>query len=324
MLAAGCRAAGGSAASFSAAAAPAVCSLSALLGHLSLERLEEDLFRGESIDPGWGRVFGGQVLAQALSAAESTTEPGRDAHSLHSYFLRPGDVTRPIIYDVERIRDGASFSARRVKAVQNGKPIFFMTASFHVSEAGQYEHQDVGCQTFLTRALPACLGSHGRPPSRPRKGPVAIRGDVWTELSHRAASCHGVQSPTDPQEREPLNALWIRAKDGKLPEMDSSETESNVHRASEVTPVTTGSWKLHSNRTQCPSGAGRCRLQQWTQHVVPPQVSLDDGSCTGSIRQCPLLVRILQWTSFGQERQACGQHLAAKFNAKLKKKKLYI
>ena len=94
------------------ASSPTVCSLSSLLGHLSLERLEQDLFRGASIDPGWGRVFGGQVLAQALSAAQATTEPGRSAHSLHSYFLRPGDVSRPIIYDVERIRDGASFSAR--------------------------------------------------------------------------------------------------------------------------------------------------------------------------------------------------------------------
>merc|ERR1719498_947414 len=78
-----------------------------------------------------------------MIAAEQTTDAERGAHSMHSYFLRPGDVSRPIIYDVERLRDGSSFSTRRVKAVQNGKPIFFMTASFHKPEVGQYEHQDV-------------------------------------------------------------------------------------------------------------------------------------------------------------------------------------
>ncbi len=90
-----------------------------LIRQLALEKLEENLFRGQSIDPGWGRVFGGQVLAQALAAVQATVPASRPTcHSFHSYFLLPGDVTKPIVYDVERLRDGRSFSTRRVKAVQ--------------------------------------------------------------------------------------------------------------------------------------------------------------------------------------------------------------
>src|SRR5437667_10699272 len=97
---------------------------------LALERIEENLFRGQSQDLGWGTVFGGQVLGQALSAAVQTVPPERHVHSLHAYFLRPGDVNRPIVYDVDRIRDGSSFTTRRVVAIQAGRPIFNMSASF--------------------------------------------------------------------------------------------------------------------------------------------------------------------------------------------------
>ncbi|MEL0629266.1 acyl-CoA thioesterase II [Psychromonas aquatilis] len=115
--------------------------LNDLLDQLSLEKLEENLFRGQSQDLGFGAVFGGQVMGQAISAAKETVKPVQQVHSFHSYFLRPGDTDRPIIYDVERIRDGKSLSARRIKAVQNGKPIFYMTASFKAPEKG-FEHQD--------------------------------------------------------------------------------------------------------------------------------------------------------------------------------------
>src|SRR5215831_18432358 len=98
--------------------------LDELVQLLALEKIEENLFRGQSQDLGWGTVFGGQVLGQALSAAVQTVPPERHAHSLHAYFLRPGDVTRPILYDVDRIRDGTSFTTSRVVAIQNGRPIF--------------------------------------------------------------------------------------------------------------------------------------------------------------------------------------------------------
>ena len=111
-----------------------------LVDNLELEQLEQNLFRGQSRDFGTGRVFGGQVLGQALYAALRTVE-GRVAHSLHAYFLREGDNHAPIIYEVDRARDGRSFSNRRVVAVQHGRQIFNMTASFQSVQDGP-EHQD--------------------------------------------------------------------------------------------------------------------------------------------------------------------------------------
>jgi|SRR5882672_2871973 len=109
--------------------------LADLLRLLELERIEDHIFRGESRDLGGERVFGGQVLGQALTAATYTVE-GREVHSLHAYFLVPGDVAAPIVYEVEVARDGKSFSNRRVVAIQHGRPIFNMTASFQVPEQG--------------------------------------------------------------------------------------------------------------------------------------------------------------------------------------------
>lgn len=111
-----------------------------LLSTLDLEKLEENLFRGKSPQVGWQRVFGGQVIAQALVAAQRTVEDGRFSHSLHAYFLRPGDPSVPMVYQVERMRDGSSFSTRSVVAVQHGRPIFTMTVSFQVDEPG-FDHQ---------------------------------------------------------------------------------------------------------------------------------------------------------------------------------------
>ncbi|MFO1150201.1 MAG: acyl-CoA thioesterase II [Alsobacter sp.] len=107
----------------------------ALVSLLDLEVLEENLFRGRSPQSSWQRVFGGQVIGQALVAACRTVE-GRAPHSLHAYFLRPGDPAVPIIYDVERVRDGGSFSTRRVKAIQHGHAIFILSASFQKDEPG--------------------------------------------------------------------------------------------------------------------------------------------------------------------------------------------
>ncbi len=111
-----------------------------LIERLDLEKLEEDLFRGSSPQNGWQRVFGGLVIAQALMAAQRCVDPDRIVHSLHAYFMRPGDPSIPIVYQVERIRDGSSFTTRRVVAVQHGKAIFSMSASFQVEEPG-FDHQ---------------------------------------------------------------------------------------------------------------------------------------------------------------------------------------
>src|SRR4051812_42828121 len=113
--------------------------LQSLIAQLDLETLELNLFRGQSADLGGRSVFGGQVIGQALVAASRTVE-ARVPHSLHAYFLLPGDMAAPIVYEVDRIRDGNSFSARRVQAIQHGRPILSMIASFHIVEEG-LEHQ---------------------------------------------------------------------------------------------------------------------------------------------------------------------------------------
>lgn len=116
-------------------------SAAALVELLSLEQIDEDLFRGRQPVTDRQRVFGGQVAAQALSAAVRTVDPRYHVHSMHSYFLRPGDTAVPIVYDVERLRDGRSFATRRVAARQHGRPIYFQSANFQLSEDG-YEHHD--------------------------------------------------------------------------------------------------------------------------------------------------------------------------------------
>lgn len=110
--------------------------LGELLNLLRLERIEERIFRGQSQDLGWGAVFGGQVLGQALSAAAQTAPPARHVHSMHAYFLRQGDARLPIVYEVDPVRDGSSFSTRRVVAIQGGHPIFILSASFQGDEPG--------------------------------------------------------------------------------------------------------------------------------------------------------------------------------------------
>ena len=115
--------------------------LAELIDTLRLERIEENLFRGASQELGWGRVFGGQVLGQALSAARQTVPDDREAHSLHAYFLRPGATDKPVVYTVDPIRDGRSFTTRRVVAVQGGKAILNLAASFQIDEPG-FDHAD--------------------------------------------------------------------------------------------------------------------------------------------------------------------------------------
>jgi acyl-CoA thioesterase-2 len=181
--------------------------LTELLQLLSLERIEENLFRGQSQNLGWGQVFGGQVLGQALSAAAQTVPADRKVHSLHGYFLRKGDAEHPIVYTVDPIRDGRSFTTRRVVAVQFGKAIFSLAASFQIEEEG-FEH-----------AEPPPAGVPG-PDELPSERELAERlGDRIPELLRtRATAERPIEirpvdpiNPMHPTVKPPSKCVWMRA-----------------------------------------------------------------------------------------------------------------
>ncbi|ENM5742540.1 acyl-CoA thioesterase II [Vibrio metoecus] len=186
--------------------------LDELLSLLQLEKLEEGLYRGASENLGLPQVYGGQVIGQALSAARYTVESDRTVHSFHSYFLYPGDPEKPIIYDVENLRDGRSFSTRRVKAIQNGRPIFYLTASYH-GDAPGFEHQKTmpevpGPENFASESELAAQIAH----FLPEKLQKAFCGEKPIEM--RPVT---VINPLKPQKAEPKQYLWIRAN-GNMPE----------------------------------------------------------------------------------------------------------
>ncbi|MFP8961627.1 acyl-CoA thioesterase [Streptomyces nanhaiensis] len=178
-----------------------------LVDLLDLERIEENIFRGHSPDEPLQRVFGGQVAGQALVAAGRTTDGERPVHSLHAYFLRPGVPGVPIVYQVERVRDGRSFTTRRVVAVQRGRTIFNLTASFHRGEPG-FEHQLPMPGVPGPESLPKLvdeirehLGSMPEPLERmARRQPFDIR--YVDRLRWSARDLEGV---------EPRSAVWMRA-----------------------------------------------------------------------------------------------------------------
>ena len=143
-------------------------SVAYLLSLLDLEQLETNRFRGLSMANGWGRVYGGQVLAQALVAASRTVPSERPAHSMHAYFLLAGDPAKPIDYEVEPLRDGGSFATRRVTAIQSGKTIFATIASFHKSEPG-FEHHTAMPEVPAPEDLPAQADVLSRPGSQAPK-----------------------------------------------------------------------------------------------------------------------------------------------------------
>lgn len=184
-----------------------------LVSLLSLEKIEENIFRGQSQDLGWGTVFGGQVLGQALSAAARTVPPERHAHSLHAYFLRPGDVSRPIVYDVDRIRDGGSFTTRTVKAIQNGKPILNVSASFQVDEPG-FEHADDMPAAPAPESLPT---EQERVAAYAHKLPSFIRERAMAERPFEMRTTDPDSNPFQPVGRPARRQLWVRAVD-KLPD----------------------------------------------------------------------------------------------------------
>jgi acyl-CoA thioesterase II len=187
--------------------------LDALVELLDLERLEVNLFRGVSPEDDRQRVFGGQVAGQALVAAGRTVDASRPVHSLHAYFLRPGDPSVPIVYEVDRIRDGKSFTTRRVVAIQHGKAIFNLAASFHHDEPG-FDHQvtmpeapppeSLRSWSELAAAEPARVGSRSE-----RDHPIDVRYVGPPPWLREAASPHD-------------QLIWIRA-DGELPD------DANLH-----------------------------------------------------------------------------------------------
>jgi acyl-CoA thioesterase II len=180
-----------------------------LIRLLDLEPIEVNIFRGSSPTVKRQRVFGGQVAGQALVAAGRTVEPGFHVHSLHAYFLRPGDTTVPILYEVDRIRDGKSFLTRRVVAIQHGRPIFNLSASFHIEEDG-FDHQDP-------------MPSDVPPPES-----LPDFKDRWKEWADFMGDDYDRDRPIDtrncdwePKDRKsklpPRQRVWLRA-DGTLPD----------------------------------------------------------------------------------------------------------
>jgi len=186
--------------------------LKELLRLLKLEKIEENIFRGQSQDLGFGSVFGGQVLGQALSAAYQTIQSDRKAHSLHAYFLRMGDVNKPIVYEVDCIRDGKSFTTRRVVAIQKGRAIFNMSASFQIDEPG-FDHQD---------RAPVIIGPEGLESELELamavadKIPESIRDKILCKKPIEFRPVNPID-PFFPEKREPVSFTWFKAID-KIPD----------------------------------------------------------------------------------------------------------
>ncbi len=183
-----------------------------LIALLDLEPLEQNLFRGQSPAEGWQRVYGGQVVGQALVAATRTVEAPLQAHSLHGYFMRPGIPKLPIIYEVERIRDGRSFVTRRVVAIQNGAAIFSMSASFHKPEDG-FDHQ---------------FPMPDVPPPEDLPSEQELKGRFFDRLPEHIQNYWKRERPIEmrpvqfrnflsPEKEEPVQNIWIRAT-GPLPD----------------------------------------------------------------------------------------------------------
>lgn len=206
--------------------------LNALLKILDLEQLDDNLFRGTSPQDGWQRVYGGQVLGQALMAAIRMVPPTRIAHSLHGYFLIGGDPRHPILYEVERTRDGGSFSTRRVKAIQHGQMIFVMGVSFHDPEPG-LEHaavmpevpapEDLRSANEVFAALLDKLPENMRA-YWSRERPVDMRPVDLTRYMKREA-------------RDPAQYIWLKPN-GTLPE-DQAVHQSMLAYASDFTLLDT-------------------------------------------------------------------------------------
>jgi len=186
--------------------------LSQLLDLLSLEKIEDGIYRGNSQDLGFGRVYGGQVIGQALSAAKQTLDEQWAINSFHCYFLRMGDSAKPIVYDVESIRDGRSIATRRIKAIQYGKPIFYLTASFNLPDQA-FDHQ----APMPVVAPPEGLMSEV---DIARKFEHLIPEQVRAQFtSDKPIEIRPVEAVNiaNPQKMAPVRHVWMRAN-GQLPD----------------------------------------------------------------------------------------------------------
>lgn len=194
-----------------------------LLTVLDLETLEDGLFRGPSRDIGGKSVFGGQVAGQAMVAASRTVGPDHLAHSMHGYFMRPGDMTRPIVYEVENIRDGRSFSTRRIQAIQHGRPIFSMLASFHIAEQG-HAHE----AAMPDVPGPEALASHDELRKRWMEQAGRLDDRQRAAMARRQVAIEmrpvEPQNPLAPVKRPPRQHIWLRARRA-LPQ------DQDLHRA---------------------------------------------------------------------------------------------
>ncbi|HEX2165860.1 MAG TPA: acyl-CoA thioesterase II [Longimicrobiales bacterium] len=182
-----------------------------LLHLLDLEPIEFNIYRGRNRDIGSGRVFGGQVMAQALVAAERTVEPDRVAHSMHGYFILPGDLDAPIVYFVDRLRDGKSFTTRRVTAIQHGQAVFNMSASFHRLEDGLEHQSEMPVVTPAADLKPEIAYIR----ENAHLIPESVR-DVLTQdrpFDFRLVDV----DPFDDSPREPVRQMWLRAV-GAMPD----------------------------------------------------------------------------------------------------------
>ncbi len=183
-----------------------------LISTLDIEPIEVDIFRGRSPQVGWQRVFGGQVIAQALMAAQRTVDSERFIHSLHAYFMRPGDASVPIVYQVERIRDGSSFNTRRAVAIQHGKAIFALSASFQLEEPG-FDHQVPMPSVPMPESL---LGEQQIKEQYLAHAPAAVR-KYWERERPIEIRPVSLKHYFTREKLEPRQDVWVRAT-GPVPD----------------------------------------------------------------------------------------------------------
>jgi acyl-CoA thioesterase-2 len=183
--------------------------LAELVALLDLEPLEVNIYRGQNRDLGTGQVYGGQVFAQALVAARRTVADGREAHSAHGYFILPGDLAAPIVYFVDRLRDGRSFTTRRVTAIQHGQAIFNLSVSFHVTEPGPEHQIEMGEVPDPESTVPELTVLRERASSIPEP----LRSVVTQDRPIDVRPIH----PYGMETRESVRRAWFRA-DGRLPD----------------------------------------------------------------------------------------------------------
>jgi acyl-CoA thioesterase-2 len=187
-----------------------------LVALLDLEPLEVNLFRGQSRDLGGRSVLGGQVISQALVASNRTVTPDRQVHSLHAYFLRPGDMAAPIIYEVDRVRDGRSFATRRVQAIQHGEVILTMIVSYQKLESG-FDHQAAMPQVPPPESLPTLTELAHQWMAEASTPPQPLVVNWLTRPVAIEFKPVSARNPLKPDVREPVQQMWFRAA-GRLPD----------------------------------------------------------------------------------------------------------